>query len=157
MSFSPPWELQIAIYSSRAPDPSLLLGYPRLLINLPRNWLAQEHFGHHSVIAVGGGANHWYQFLWFRLCSKGLTFTHLLNFYDNHLWLVLLLSPFYRWGNWDTKRQSHPPMPQYPYVRLECFSFLLQVSCTPWGCWVPLTYHVPWNLCHYCTVVLQTW
>ena len=33
----------------------------------------------------------------------------------------------------ETQRQSHPPMPQYPYVRLECFSFLLQVSCTPWG------------------------
>ena len=124
------------------PDPYLLFESPRplsppkgpgLLISLPRNWLSQEHFAHHSVTAGGGGANHWYQLLWFRLCSKGLTFTHLLNSYDNHLWLVLLSTPFYRWGNWDTKRQSHLPMPQYPSVRLECFSFLLQVSCTPWG------------------------
>ena len=43
VSFSLPWEFQTPISSSRASDPSLLLGDPGLLINLPRNWLFQLH------------------------------------------------------------------------------------------------------------------
>ena len=39
LSFPTPWELQTPISPSRAPDPSLLLGDPRLLIDLPRHWL----------------------------------------------------------------------------------------------------------------------
>ena len=40
LSFSPPWELLTPMSSLRDPDPSLLLGDPGLLINLPRNWLS---------------------------------------------------------------------------------------------------------------------
>ena len=35
LSFSPPWEFQTPISTSRAPDPFLLLGNPGLLISLP--------------------------------------------------------------------------------------------------------------------------
>ena len=42
LSFPPPWEFQTPVFSSRAPDPSFLLRDPRLLINLPRNWLSQS-------------------------------------------------------------------------------------------------------------------
>ena len=37
--FPPPWEFQTTVCASRAPD-SFLLRDPRLLINLPRNWLS---------------------------------------------------------------------------------------------------------------------
>ena len=43
LSFSPPWELQNPISSSRAPDSFLLLRDRRLLINLPKNWLSHFH------------------------------------------------------------------------------------------------------------------
>ena len=36
--FFPSWESQTPFSSSEAPDPSVLLGDPGLLINLPRNW-----------------------------------------------------------------------------------------------------------------------
>ena len=41
LSFPVPREFQTPISSSRTPDPSLLLGDPRLLISLPGNWLCQ--------------------------------------------------------------------------------------------------------------------
>ena len=37
------WEFQTAISILRTPDPFLLPGDPRLLINLPRNWLSQRN------------------------------------------------------------------------------------------------------------------
>ena len=42
LSFPLPWEFQTPISSSRVLDPSLLLRDPRLLINLPRNWLSHN-------------------------------------------------------------------------------------------------------------------
>ena len=47
-SFSPLWEPQNRIFTSKAPDPFLLLRYPRLLINLPRNWLFQSQRVRHD-------------------------------------------------------------------------------------------------------------
>ena len=44
LSFSPPWEFQTPISSSKAPDPSLLLGDLGLLINLPWNWLSHSYY-----------------------------------------------------------------------------------------------------------------
>ena len=41
MSLFPPWELQTCISSLKAPDPSLHLRDPGLLVNLPRNWSSQ--------------------------------------------------------------------------------------------------------------------
>ena len=42
LSFSLPWELQTLIFSLRSLDWFLLLGDPRLLINMPRNWLSHS-------------------------------------------------------------------------------------------------------------------
>ena len=42
LSFSVPLELQIPVSSLKAPDPSLFLGDPKLLINLLRNWLSHS-------------------------------------------------------------------------------------------------------------------
>ena len=43
LPFPLPWEFQTPISISRTPDPFLLPGDPRLLINLPRNWLSKRH------------------------------------------------------------------------------------------------------------------
>ena len=42
LSFPPPWQFQTPISSLKAPDPSLLLRDPGILINLPRNWLSHS-------------------------------------------------------------------------------------------------------------------
>ena len=49
LSFFPPWQFLNPISPSRAPDTSLLLRDPRLLISLRRNWLSHPHIQFSSI------------------------------------------------------------------------------------------------------------
>ena len=49
LSFFPPWQFLNPISPSRAPDTSLLLMDPRLLISLHRNWLSHPHIQFSSI------------------------------------------------------------------------------------------------------------